>query len=321
MNFPSGTTSENLTPDVMESMAWDIPEDPAIRFVIYQLEAAATTGQLHYQGYVEFNKPVKPVTAGTLLRMPRPPHFEKCRGSPQQNIAYCSKADTRIDGPWTHGKPVTQGKRTDLMDACETLKTEGLQAVAEMHPTSFVKYHGGFRELEAHLKKIDPIVGFVPRTWQKKALDLFLQPPNDRTIYWVYDPEGGQGKSTLAKYLICNHGAIVLDGKMSDMAYMLHDQLIVVFDVCRSQSDNLNHLFRFAEQLKNGVWTSPKYQSRSVVSQKNRQVIFFSNATCPTAAFSLDRVYNIDLTDPDWHREPPSSPDLADPEDSDVMEV
>jgi hypothetical protein len=318
MNFPSGTTGENLTPEIMQAMAWDIPENEAIRFVIYQLEAAATTGQLHYQGYVEFNKPVRHVTAQTLLSMPRPAHFTVCKGTSSQNIAYCSKADTRIDGPWTHGNPKTQGKRTDLMDACETLKSDGLKAVAELHPTSFVKYHGGFRELEAHLKKVSPIVGFEPRTWQKKALALFLNPPNDRTIYWVYDPPGGQGKSTLAKFLICNHDAIVLDGKMSDMAYMLGNQKIVIFDVCRSQNDNMNHLYRFAEQLKNGVWTSPKYQSRSVVSQDPRQVIFFSNMTCPDNAFSLDRVHLIDLTLTEWHVEEPLSPDLFDVDSMDI---
>lgn len=47
-------------------------------------------------------------------------HFEPCRGTQAQNIAYCTKEDSRIDGPWRYGEPTASGvgsqsKRTDLI--------------------------------------------------------------------------------------------------------------------------------------------------------------------------------------------------------------
>lgn len=301
MQFPNGTTAETLTPDIDVAMAWEPPTDPAIRFVIWQLEEAPTTGHLHYQGYVEFNKVVKYTTATTLLKLPVKPHLTKCNGTAQQNIAYCSKSDGRIRGPWQYGEPGKQGKRNDLEDAVSTLKTRGINAVIEEHTSVFVKYPSGFREAANSLKKVRPMEGFVPRNWQKKCLDLFLQPPNDRTIYWVFDPPGGQGKSVLAKYLICNHGAIELDGRMQDMAQMIKEERIVIFDITRTQSEYVKHLYTFAEKLKNGNWQAPKYQSHCITTDYNIQVIFFSNSAIPENTFSDDRIFLIDLTDPSWH--------------------
>ena len=38
-------------------------------------------------------------------------HWEPRRGTHQQAAAYCSKEETRIDGPWEVGTPPVQGKR------------------------------------------------------------------------------------------------------------------------------------------------------------------------------------------------------------------
>lgn len=80
-------------------------------FCIWQLERGEE-GTPHYQGYIIFkgNKRFNAIKAIN----PRA-HWDIRRGTHQQAVDYCSKTDTRIDGPWTHGEAPKQGKRSDLL--------------------------------------------------------------------------------------------------------------------------------------------------------------------------------------------------------------
>ena len=75
-------------------------------------------------------------------------HFEVARGSPESNRAYCTKSDTRVDGPWEFGAlPFGQGHRVDLDDAAEAvLATGNLNSVA---PGLRAKYGSGLAKLAA----------------------------------------------------------------------------------------------------------------------------------------------------------------------------
>jgi len=55
------------------------------------LETCPESGRLHYQGYVEFPIKVRPIG---YKGFPKHWHWEKCRGTREENIAYCSKEDT-----------------------------------------------------------------------------------------------------------------------------------------------------------------------------------------------------------------------------------
>ena len=61
-------------------------------------EIAPTTGKVHGQIYVQFPTPHSLSVTGL-----RGAHFEKCRGSPEQNIKYCKKEGNVIveEGPYT----------------------------------------------------------------------------------------------------------------------------------------------------------------------------------------------------------------------------
>ena len=60
-------------------------------------------------------------------------HLETAQGTKDQNIKYCSKEDTRIDGPWEFGDREThQGTRTDLNAVAEDVKAgKSLEDIAE----------------------------------------------------------------------------------------------------------------------------------------------------------------------------------------------
>lgn len=258
-----------------------------------QLEAGARTGYLHWQIYAEFNTRV---TRARILRWIPGAHIEHRRSNQADAVKYCSKDLTYVSDRFEYGQLAVsnQGHRTDLDHAIEAVKAGGLRRAAEDTPREFVKYFRGLERLAQVLEARPRDEGFVPRPWQRELLDKLAQPPNDRKIIWVHDSVGNVGKSRLARHLLCEHKALLLSGKHTDMAYAFKDQPIVIFDIARAQEDNLKHLYSFAENLKNGVLFSPKYESQ----QKNfpvPHVIFFSNTFPDPNAWSSDRLELIDL--------------------------
>lgn len=84
-----------------------------------------------------------------LLQCPKM-HLEGRLGTRDQARDYCMKEDTRCDGPWEYGvwSGKSQGRRTDLANACQLIKTGGLAPLVEEHPEMFVKYSRGMKELD-----------------------------------------------------------------------------------------------------------------------------------------------------------------------------
>ena len=70
-------------------------------YLVYQLEECPETRRTHYQGYAEFSQQM---TLKKLQEWLPSVHFEKRFGNQAQAIAYCTKEDTRVDGPWEYGE-------------------------------------------------------------------------------------------------------------------------------------------------------------------------------------------------------------------------
>jgi len=103
---------------------------------IFQLEKAPSTGMMHLQGFVA-TMAVHTFDAirgyFTAVYANAKPWIQESR---QSGAAweYCQKPDTRLAGPWKHGKPPAQGKRADLddfVDAVSGLRT-GQCTVADL---------------------------------------------------------------------------------------------------------------------------------------------------------------------------------------------
>ena len=120
-------------------------------YLVYQLEKAPTTGQLHLQGYVAFKKRTTLKTAGSAISTHA--HFTSARGTPAQNKAYCTKAD-RLQGPWEFGSlPAGHGHRSDLDSACKAIASgASASSLATTAPTTYVHYHRGLKALEFELR-------------------------------------------------------------------------------------------------------------------------------------------------------------------------
>jgi len=78
---------------------------PNLVHMMYQVEQAPTTNKIHIQGFCCFKSPQ---ALSTLhAKVPRA-HWEKSRGTLADNIAYCSKMDTRICGPFDGTQYINQ---------------------------------------------------------------------------------------------------------------------------------------------------------------------------------------------------------------------
>jgi hypothetical protein len=81
------------------------------RYVICQLEKCPRTGRPHWQGYANFTKAFGLSRLKTMLPTA---HWEKSKGTEQDNIDYCTKDESRVAGPYSQGEPAKPGKRTDI---------------------------------------------------------------------------------------------------------------------------------------------------------------------------------------------------------------
>jgi len=91
-------------------------------YAIWQVELCPTTHRLHCQAYIRYSNAVALSRVIKLLRGQG--HMEPCKGDEASNIAYCSKALTKIAGPWSFGEPAAPGKRKDI-DVVRDLVSEG----------------------------------------------------------------------------------------------------------------------------------------------------------------------------------------------------
>lgn len=122
------------------------------RGMCYQLERTPSTAREHLQGYVEYDKPRR---ISTLREeYPAGTHIEVARGNRASNIAYCTKSESRVEGPWCDEvlqskKMGDQGSRSDLRRVGECILS-GATSKADLaveFPEMVLRYPRGISEL------------------------------------------------------------------------------------------------------------------------------------------------------------------------------
>lgn len=88
------------------------------KFLAVQREMCPTTNRLHWQGYVVFKSAR---SLGACKRLLEGAHWESRRGSHQQCVAYVTKSESRVDGPFIDGEEPSQGERNDLRAFAEAI--------------------------------------------------------------------------------------------------------------------------------------------------------------------------------------------------------
>lgn len=121
--------------------------------------------------------------------------------------------------------------------------------------------------------------------WQIEIIKILNTEPDDRTIYWYWEPDGCAGKTTFQKYVFTHfESVIVLSGKGDDMKngivqyQKLNDKLpkIVLINIPRSSKNFIS--WSGLEQIKDMFFFSGKYEGGNVCGE-NPHLICFANHT------------------------------------------
>ena len=153
-------------------------------------------------------------------------------------------------------------------------------------PAGFVYCRGWDRPYEIYLD-------LYP--WQKKISDELNEFPDDRTINWIWEPDGARGKTTFQKWVFSNYErVVVLSGKGADMknGIIQYREIngvipnIVLINVPRCNIDYLS--YNGVEEIKDMFFYSGKYEG-GMVCGHSPHVYIFANSEPDFTVMSKDR--------------------------------
>lgn len=133
----------------------------------------------------------------------------------------------------------------------------------------------------------DPLEDKTLYEWQNEMLIILKNPPNDRKIYWLWNESGNCGKTSFAKHLVLKHNATVVSGKKNDILYVVSTGVVILLvDISRTVEERVP--YETIEYIKNGLFMSGKYESKSVVFDPPH-IIVFANFEPNTNTMTADR--------------------------------
>nr|QKV51017.1 putative replication associated protein [Crucivirus sp.] len=144
---------------------------------VFQLEAAPTTGYLHYQGYLELlNRNRHQWIMNNIRKFE---YLSPAKGSPKSNWTYCTKQETQQAGPWFLGEPRDSeqaNKSAEFVKLCRT------GADDDKLYDEFPSMMNAHRHTPEHIRSLHP----PPRTLPLEVY-LFYGPPGTGKTDFAYE--------------------------------------------------------------------------------------------------------------------------------------
>lgn len=286
-------------------------------YLVYGKEKARTETP-HLQGFVIFDG-VKRLAA--LKKIHSSAHWESAKADSQRAADYCKKGEqsheewdeANINGP-NYGLnadvkefgelPSKSGKRNDLDDFKDLVKSgvTDLKVLREECTSVCAKYARFVNDYLRDQAPLPHIPDHKLRPWQAKLVEDLSKEPDDRTVIFIVDEVGNQGKSYLAKKYVREHpdAKMMRPGKHADMAYLLELGTRVLFlDCTRTQVEYMP--YTFLEELKDGYVQSTKYECTAKTFGR-MHVVVLMNQFPDMEKLSDDRYDVRDLRDtPIWN--------------------
>lgn len=236
-----------------------VDTNPKVDYIIYGREVGES-GTPHLQGFITFKDKLRLVPAKQIVGSN--PHMEVAKNI-NAAIKYCKK-----ENQWKEfgARGSSQGKRNDIELFKDAVKGGmlSLSEIRETHSETYAKYTRFCTEyIRDHFPQV-VIPDHPLRAWQQRLNGWLEEPADRRTIIFIVDESGNEGKSWFADWYHHKNPdttQVITPGKRADMAYMLKPGLKVLFmDAPRAkQADFIQ--YDFLEDLKNGRVFSPKYES------------------------------------------------------------
>lgn len=287
-------TLNNYTPAEVEALIQYATLNPiSCPYLVFGKEVGES-GTPHLQGFIRFES--RKELAAVKLVVGDRAHVELAR-SPKEAIQYCKKdGDVTEIGVFSSDA----GKRCDLEAFKDDVKSGTLNGneLMERHSKVYARYPK-FVLMYCALHDKPKAVKFFPlKPWQQVLYEKLRHAPDDRTVFFIVDTKGNQGKSWFVHYYVNLHNdaQLIKPGKKADMAFKLIDTSRVVFiDTPRSKQGEYIH-YDFLEEVKDGFVFSPKYESRMVYMKANVHVVVFMNEFPDMTKLSEDRYDVTDIT-------------------------
>jgi hypothetical protein len=283
-------TLNNYTPADVDRLSTVIP---GVVYIIFGKEVGGS-GTPHLQGTICFESRQR--LAGVVAVVGRA-HCTVTRHL-LQSVEYCKKDGDVFEWGELPASTNKGEKRSDLEDFKASVK-EGVTSMVELrelHSNVCAMYPRFVKEfLSDHKEKIT-VTAYPLRVWQQEMYDLLRHEPDTRSIVFIIDRSGNQGKSWFARYYCDMHenAQIIIPGKKADMAYtILDDKRVFFLDCPRSKQGDFIQ-YDFLEELKNGYVFSPKYESQ-VKKLKTPHVVVLMNENPDESKLSADRYHKIVL--------------------------
>lgn len=267
---------------------------PSFSYLVYGYETAST-GTPHLQGFVTFA--TKKRFREALALLPEGVHLEAAVGTPYQAAEYCKKGGLFQE----FGTPPTPQNRSPfdrfsewvLQRYQETGRAPTDRETANAFPALYVRYSRALRDLAGHLCPLPVLQEGELRDWQQDLYNMFEHEPDDRTIIFVPDPEGGKGKSWFQRYLVSvwpDKVQCLSVGKRDDIAHAIdNNKSIFLFNVPRGGMEFLQ--YTILEQIKDRQVFSPKYNSQMKTFMHPNHVVVFSNELPNMEKMTYDRYF------------------------------
>lgn len=271
-----------------------VPMD-GVGYMIFGKEVGAS-GTPHLQGTVCFiaRKRLAQVKGTTQAPVIGPAHCSITRYL-LQSIEYCKKDNEFIEWGVIPNLGGKEEKRSDLEDFKASVKDNvtDMKELRELHSNVCALYPRFVREYISDMRPKITVDAHPLREWQATLNGTLLLPPNDRTIIFIVDITGNQGKSWFARYYCDLHsnGQVIIPGRKADMAYTIEEEMRVFFLDCPRSKQGDFVQYDFLEELKGGYVFSGKYESR-VKKLKSPHIVVLMNEHPDMQKLSPDR-YSI----------------------------
>jgi len=266
-----------------------------IDFSCYQIEIGEKTATIHAQGM--FTCHPKKKWSYLMNNIARPWGVDwNLRPIYSNNDAcfeYVTKERTRIAGPFTFGLLKEKGEKDQFARIGQLIRENGINDEVRASQV-YARNRAWCQELHSKWAKAQYIslkekeyLKTSLTDFQKEILSLVLT-QDDRTILWIYNPEGNIGKSWLQDYMYVRHNACLIElGDSRDIFENYDDEDIGIVNIVSSERVKRD-TYAVLEKFRDGTINKTKWHSKSY-KRSPVKICVLSNEMPDTDSVKEDR--------------------------------